>query len=212
MRELRFTSILGHALCVAATLSVLGIASSALAQVDYTQKEYRALPRYCHAQPYIHEWLHRKIVPDAEREQWNRMMGEHYRHVHHFCWALISMKRAAEQPQQRSFHYRKAVSDFDYVLNRADPSLPILPEVYLRKGNALRLMGDETAAGVAYQNAIRAKPDYTPAYAALIDVYIALGDRASARQVLEDGLQVVPNSGILQERRSELEQSGNSNR
>ena len=190
---------------VAAGASLSPTAASAQATGAFSQKEYLALPRYCLAQEFLNRHLNRPVVPEAERKEWARRMGDGYRHIHHFCWALMDMRRAAEDPSNKDFHYRSALADWEYMIRNADPSFPLYPEVWLRKGITERFMGNETEAGFSFREAIRLKPDYTPAYAGLIDVYLALGETEEARAVVEDGLRAVPDSKILADKKAEIE-------
>ena len=80
-----------------------------------------------------------------------------------------------------------------------------MPEVNLRKGMSLRLLGEEAAAAKEFVGAIQLKPDYTPAYAALVDVYRDLGDLESARETVALGLKRAPRSRILEKKKQELE-------
>ncbi len=81
----------------------------------------------------------------------------------------------------------------------------MLPEVYLRMGMALLYLRDHGAAARSFLSATKLKPDYTPAYAALVDLYVELGDLETARRVLETGLASAPNSVLLANKRIELQ-------
>jgi len=133
---------------------------------DFSQAELRMLPRLCLAQQFINEELESPTVPDAERAQLAEAFGHSFIHYHHYCWALLYTARAA-QPGGDRFNYHRAVDNLDYVIRNADPGFALLPDVYLQKGKVLERTGDGAAAVAAYRNALRANPDYIPAYAAL---------------------------------------------
>ena len=171
----------------------------------------RALPRVCHAQKFIHQQLRVPIVPEDERRLWAQKLGEKdYSSFHHFCWALIFMRRGnTADARQRKHNYQAAVQNFVYVQRNASAAFPMMPEVNLRKGLSLRLLGDEGAAAKEFVGAIQLKSDYSPAYAALVDLYRDLGDLESAGETLELGLKHAPGSKILGKKKQELEaQSG----
>jgi tetratricopeptide (TPR) repeat protein len=81
----------------------------------------------------------------------------------------------------------------------------MLPEVNLQKGLALRLLSRHGEAASEFVEALKLKPDYTPAYAALVDLYLDLGDLDNARGILEEGLRHVPDSKILASKRADLQ-------
>ncbi len=186
-------------------LLFFALVNPAFAQ-QYSQDELRELPRVCLAQKFINGLLRTPIVPEAERADWAARLGESYEHYHHFCWALIDLRRANGGPSQfRDSNYSRAVSNFEYVQRRASPDFPLLPEVFLMKGMALRHLGEHGTAAREFLDAIEIKRDYTPAYSALIDLYVDLGDYESAKKMLDLGLTAAPNSKILASRKAEIE-------
>jgi hypothetical protein len=174
---------------------------------DFTQAELRALPRVCHAQRFINEMLQVPIVPEPEREQFESVLGPDYIHYHHHCYALIHIKRAngSSNPQNRSSNYHAAINNFAYVQRNASAAFPLLPDVCLQKGFAYRLIGSDAEAAREFVLAMRLKPDYTPAYGALIDYYLDLGALADARSTVLTGLQHAPSSKLLQQKQIEIE-------
>lgn len=170
---------------------------------DFSQEEFRTLPRVCLAQQFINEELESPVVPESEREQLAKRLGHSFIHYHHYCWALLNMRRAA-QPAGDKFNYRRAVNNLDYVIRHADPSFSLLPEVHVQKGNALERLGEREAAVTEYRNALQAKPDYTPAYVALAQHYVDAGETTAARAVLEEGLKHDPTSKELAEKKALL--------
>ena len=188
----------------------LASAANASVQAKYSQEELRALPRVCLAQQFIARDLYEKVVSEDEKDMWARRLGPSYSSFHHFCWGLIDMRRASADRTTQKFHYRRAIDNFDYVINytlRTDISFPMFPEVLLRKGMALQFLEKHAEAAAEFNNAIRAKPDYTPAYAALVDLYIDIEDFAEARSILDKGLRAAPQSKILLSKRAELDAS-----
>lgn len=198
-------------LLVAATNFLLFASAFPVFGQEYTQDELRALPRACLAQTFINGSLRNPIVPESERAQWEARLGRDYNHYHHFCWALMDLRRANTGPSQhRNFNYSKAVQNFEYVQRNASRAFPLLPEVYLRKGMALRYLGEEARAAREFLEAIELKRDYTPAYSELIDLYLYLEDYESARRTLELGLAAVPDSKILASKKAEIENRSGS--
>ena len=188
------------------TMAILLLATSASAQARYTKEEFLSLPRVCLAQEFINKSLFTPVVPEPERQQWAQRLGPAYKSFHHFCWALIDLRRAsATRAEVQSHHYRSAVQNFEFVVRNADTTFPMLPEVLLRKGMTLRLLGRDAESARVFTQAIRVKSDYTPAYAALIDLHVDLQDLEGAQSLLERGLRIAPESKILLNKKSELE-------
>lgn len=181
--------------------------STVLGQLSFSQAELKSLPRTCQAQRFIHEQIYNPITAEAERQQLQMVLGEDFTHYHHYCWALLIVRRGntTDQPNRRYGFYDEAVKNFDYVLRNVKPSFLLLPEVYLQKGLTLQLMSNDAAAAREFLNALRVKPSYTPAYAALIDYYLNLGNVSEARRMLEVGLEHAPSSKLLEEKRKAIE-------
>ena len=171
----------------------------------FTNEEYLALPRPCLAQRFIHDKVWPPQVSESERRGFENALGQSYVHYHHYCWGLIYLRRAAGNPEKSRSNYNAAIQNFDYVIRNSTPDFPMLPEVFLRTGMTLRFLGEHARAATEYLKAVRAKPDYTPAYSALIDLHLDLGDTESAQRVLETGLRQAPNSKILEQKQTELD-------
>ena len=173
----------------------------------FDPREVALLPRYC-----IYTQLFRDNVqggknPD-EIKRWGLLMGPDFHHMHHYCWGLMFTNRALllvrDQPTRK--HYLgRAISEFDYVIQRASPEFKLLPEILTKKGeNLIRL--ESSAQGITeLENAIALKPDYWPPYAALSDYFRSIGEPAKARKWLEEGLSASPNTQALVRRLAELD-------
>ena len=193
------------ALLLSALATVTGSLS---AQVDFSQEELRALPRVCLAQKFINEQLQFPVVSEQERQQWTFRLGEKdYNSYHHYCWALLYIRRgnAERAPAAKAHNFSLAVDNFNYVQKNATIHFPLMPEVNLQKGLALRLLADDAGAAREFMTAIKLKRTYTPAYAALIDVHMALGNREGAEAVLQEGLRHAPNSKLLAQKKLEID-------
>jgi tetratricopeptide (TPR) repeat protein len=183
-------------------------AMSVSAEQPFTQEELLALPRVCLAQKFVNAlWLRTRVVPLEEQRAWEQRLGEKdYSHFHHYCGSLIYMKRgnAAKTKTERQGFYRRAITSFEYFQRNASRSFPLMPEVDLQKGLALRLVGEDGRAASEFLDAISLKPNYTPAYSALIDLYLDLGDVRSAKETLRLGLERAPDSKILRQKEIDL--------
>ncbi len=189
-------------------LASLAFAERISGQTSFGQDELRTLPRVCHAQKFINEVLRPPIVSEQERRQWESRLGEYdYSGFHHHCYALMYIRRASTETsaQSREYNYVQAVNNFLFVQNHASRKFPLMPEVNLRKGQTLRLLGRDAEAAKEFLDAISLKPDYSPAYAALVELYLDLKDLQAADQILTKGLENAPRSKILLQKRIDLE-------
>jgi tetratricopeptide (TPR) repeat protein len=168
------------------------------------------LPEYCK-----YTQLFRTHVPGgdnpAEIARWDARMGSAFQSMHHYCWGLMKTNRAmllAKTRQDREFYLGSSIGEFDYVLERAQPGFVLLPEIYTRKGENLIRLGRSGPAIEALEKAIALKADYWPPYAHLSDFYKSKGDAARAREILENGLALVPDAKALRRRLAELKTAG----
>jgi hypothetical protein len=168
-------------------------------------REVAMLPKFC-----VHTRTFRESVPGGnnprEIKQLQAVSGPTYDALHHYCWGLMKTNRAlflTNEKRVKEFYLRGANSDFDYVIVRAAADFPLLPEILTKKGENLALLRD-TSAELVLRRAIEVKRDYWPAYAALSDHYRGTGQLAKSREVLEQGLSLVPDAKPLSTRLSQL--------
>jgi hypothetical protein len=173
-----------------------------------TKEEYLSLPTYCKAQRFMQRDSPIVTVPASEHAKWQAMLGPGFETMHHFCRGLIFMQRAAslKSPKEQERNYREAIANFIFV--QRTPSVTqdfaLLPEICLRKGFAHLLLDERVEAAMEFTEAIRLKPDYTPAYGAMIDYYVSFGELEEAQKVLETGLKHAPSSALLRQKETEL--------
>lgn len=137
-----------------------------------------------------------------QSDRWNSLLGGQGMlwHMHHYCWALIHLRRAQAAhipPHQRKYLTEVAISDFYYVVRQArrlpDPrSFRMLPEILYRIGDAYGQLGQISQAIEAYEQSRQAKPDYWPPYVGQAELMAKSGLRRDAMAVLERGLQIMP--------------------
>lgn len=174
---------------------------------EYDAREVAMLPRFC---PYT--TLFNEKVPGgnnvAERNRWQAVFGDTFRHLHHFCWGLMKTNRAvllARNDRARRFYLGDANHEFDYVIERSPEDFVLLPEILARKGQNQIRLGQGPRAIQTLERAAQLKPDYWPPYAYLADYFAEIGEVGKAREYLERGLAVKPDSNPLKTRLEELE-------
>jgi len=165
-----------------------------------TDAELRTLPPYCKAKL--------RKVSEAEKQVWKQRLGGGFGHIHHYCNALNFMRRASKSwndKQNQQFNYNNARSDIEYMLNHTSPNYFMRPEFHVKLGEVLIQQGDGAKGAAEIKKAITQKVDYVPAYVALSNYYKRSGLMDMAREVLQQGLERVPNSKALKRRLKRLE-------
>jgi len=189
----------------AAALVLLLLTPLSVVAYDTTYKdprEMQSLPAYCKYTQLFRDHIPGGNSP-AEIERWTTIMGPTFIHMHHYCYGLMASNRAAflsPTREDRMHNLGVSINEFDYVIERAPQDFGLLPEILARKGENL-IQLDRVGKGMAeLQRAIDMKADYWPAYAAISDYYKEVGQLAKAREWLEKGLSVAPDSHALRRR------------
>jgi tetratricopeptide (TPR) repeat protein len=179
----------------------------------YDRKVFAFLPEWCKYTPLYNPVVpHEKSAADVRREvkRFNQLMGpQNFKHLHHYCRGLFIVANARyfeTSKTERDRQLRYSIVEFDYVLNRVEPTFVLLPEILTKKGESLGALGRAEAVE-PLQRALQAKPDYWPAYAALSDYLRDIGQVEQARQWLQKGLAAAPNATPLQRRLAEIDKS-----
>lgn len=169
----------------------------------YTKGEWALMPEWCidsqdgpYGSPEGAEYMNKS--PRARK--WVGLMGTDFWHMHHYCRALRDMQRARSatiSKRDRDFVLVRAVTDFEYVLNTCQPTMVLMPEVYLKFGDLHMMRNDPGSAALAYAQARKLKPDYWPAYDRWINVLIDLKKWDTARELAREGLALMPNEPNL---------------
>jgi tetratricopeptide (TPR) repeat protein len=142
-----------------------------------------------------------------EIERWTSSMGPTFNHMHHYCWGLMASNRAAffsNTREDRTRNLRDSLGEFEYVIQRAPPDFTMLPEILTKRGESLIQLDRGGEGMLDLQRAIKIKASYWQAYAAMSDYYKQTGEFAKAREWLEKGLSVAPNTKALRQRLTEL--------
>lgn len=193
----------GLVLSTVLMLAMFAPRADAIGTFNPTEAELALLPPYCLSRAY--QWG----TDHPEVRRWRAVFGEDYIHMHHYCQGLLYLMRGDISPldsHEAHFNYKKAVGNLEYMEDRASPGFSLMPELYLKKGQALSRMGESREAVAAFRKSIKLKPDYVPAYAVFSDFFLMRGQNGKARQVLREGLSAVPDAGILQRRLAEISQ------
>lgn len=182
-------------------LLVTGMSAVQAKPANVTAGEMALLPAYCaDTQGFKYGDAYFNTSPRAG--QWVGLIGKSFWHMHHYCWALINLRRAefvARSAQERRALRGDAVGDIGYVIQHSPRNFVLLPEVLVTLGGAQILLGNTGAASDAFEQARELKPDYWPAYSDWAEFLIKSGQKAQAKQLVKTGLEYVPNAKVLQD-------------
>lgn len=180
----------------------------------FSEAEWSLLPEWCidtQQGPYgSPEGAGMNRSPRAPH--WVQLMGTDFWHMHHYCRGLTDLNRLNRpdlSPRERAALMESAINEFKYIIRNCKPTMPLMPEAFLRMGDVYVMRKDFAEANVSFEQARRLKPDYWPAYSRWADVLIGLKQFERARALLEEGLAHSPQQAELLQR---LRQAGGSPR
>ena len=168
---------------------------------NITDGELALTPEYCVDTATI-RYGSEFFNPSPRAAHWVGLMGKSFWAMHHYCWALINLRRAqmaGVTPTTRKFLLQEVVTDCLYVVRNSGPDFIMLPEIYTRIGDTHLLLGDPGSALDAFEKARKLKPDYWPAYTHWAAVLAKLNKKAEARKLIAEGLRHAPDSKPLQD-------------
>jgi len=149
-------------------------------------QDLRLLPKFCWGTQQVRDF---SKDPHPIEYYVNRY-GPTYHDFHHFCWGLIGVNRASQVQDKalRMMKLRHTLSEFKYVIARAEPGFVFLPVVYVAQATVLRDVGRIGEALASLQKATELKPNYAHAYILSADILLSQNDRDGAVRVLKKGL------------------------
>ncbi len=130
--------------------------------------------------------------------------------IHHYCDGLKSMIRADKFNKESGYWLTQGIQSFNSVVQGGWwKNCPLQAEAYVNLGNAYLRQSTQrntssSKAAESFMKALEVQPDYLPAYYALSDFFVHLGDKKKALRVVEDGLRYAPDSASLLRRFKKL--------
>lgn len=167
-------------------LVLLLFASSAysLEQFAPTEAELAVLPSFCA----------KKL-----KNQMTYQEAAMYPSVHHYCFGLNFINRAARSrdAKSRSFNLTSAKGEINYTITASPPGHWLLPQLYTDLGRTHLKLKEADQAVRAFTQALNVNSAYEPAYRGLIDAFRAAGSPSSVLDVARSGLRYLPESAYL---------------
>jgi tetratricopeptide (TPR) repeat protein len=183
-----------------AGIAALGLSVAMAKPANIGEGEMALLPPYC-IDTMGFKYGDAYSNPSPRAGHWVGLMGKNFWAMHHYCWALIDLKRsgaAGKTPQERLFHRESAVGDIGYVVKNTSPNFILLPEILTTLGGAYLLLSRVGEANDAFENARKLKPDYWPAYTDWAAFLIKQGQKTEAKALVKTGLEYRPDVKELQ--------------
>lgn len=184
---------------------VLPAPAFALQDFAVTREELALMPPYCTAYYGVNVGL-----PELKNSPLRNTIPQGCPSIHHYCDGLKSMIRFDRQNKESGYWLTQGIQSFESVVNGGFwKNCPLQAEAYVNLGRAHLRRGTQQSlpspkAAISLMKALEVQPEYVPAYAALGDYYVRLGDKRKALSVVEEGLRYAPDSAGLLRRFKEL--------
>ena len=193
-------------LVVSSTLTLFSDDAIAIGKFKPSPGELRMLPAYCG--PRAQPWGNDGSRPEVRR--WLQVFGRDYMHMHHYCLALLSLRKASVQidPRMRRATYEVARRNLIYMEKNVSRGFVLWPELKLLLAEAYRGLGEFGKAVVAAEAALAMKPDYGRAAVFLADLWIGMDKPEEALNVLRRAVGHGARSRAVNRRLSCLEGKG----
>lgn len=181
-------------------VAILGLAlmNPANAALDETPADYALLPPYCVVKMG-------RQAPEAAEALRQQMGHDNWIHLHHYCGGLIELNRYYAGTQgRRKANLGNAVNEFKYVLDRWSPDFYLRADAHLNRGRAYKYIRQDGKALADFQRARELNPRLAPASLELADLYVKIGKKNEALDILKSAIELNPDAKSLRRRYAEL--------
>lgn len=204
----------GMRVLIVTSISFASCAVFAEPPKNITQQEKALLPEYCHStQGATLGGNESTWNPSPRARHWINVLGGGQGHgahlwvIHHYCYALIHMRRGMRAGLSRGeylYEWAGVIEEIDFTLRLVPSDFILMPEMMLYRGRAMMRLKKPDNAIENFRRAIEAKADYWPPYLDIADYYASTGAKAKAISILQEGLANAPDAKPLKLRLTEL--------
>lgn len=162
-----------------------------------TEAELPMLPPYCTA---------KATADKQDDQQWVRIFGSDYLHLHHYCRGLVMFPRgfASRSARGKTEAFKEAINQFDYMIGHVSSNFVLLPEIYQNRGKALKLLNKPGEAITNLNKALELNRELVGAYTLLADIYEEQKNKTEALKHVTEALKYLPDSSGLKKRYQRL--------
>lgn len=168
-------------------------------------EELKTLPRWCQCRMLIKNHVVGRHpgekVPDTmiqEDKKWAKAIGEDIIvFTHHYCaglnWinryklSLVSLYEGVESDRERALE--SALGEFKFMRGRLTPKHALYYSMLMNEAYIFREQKNIAQAVKNYQEIMKLKPGYAPAYVEYAGLLISLGKTMDAKKILQVGLE-----------------------
>ncbi len=191
--------------CIA-ILFFFSLDTLAIGNFKPTEAQLRLLPEYC--KPRATGWGNDPKDPRTKR--WFRIFGNDYTHMHHYCDGLKDINEGNREtdPVTRGRYFIHAIQELSYVERNAgkgETKFKLMPELYVKKGDAYVGMGDIPNAERYYHKSIREYPSYSRSYMMLINLLMRLERFEDANEINELALKQVKKTKFFKKKKKVID-------
>ena len=169
-----------------------------LAEWPKKESDFTMLPPYCKA----------RILSGNKSPEYNRWLQrlgrDTFVHVHHYCAGLFTMGVANRDYEKRGYLLNRALGEFAYMEQHAPKQSQLMPEIFMKKGKVMLLLGRDPEALSAFNTSLLLNKRYSPSYMAIADYYILRKQYEEAMDITKKGLIAVPKSKGLKRRQNKI--------
>ena len=191
-----------RSVCYLALLFSGWISSSIANEYPETERDFRGLPKYCRAK------LQEGFANPDMHQRYGRNLKGIYGDSHHYCAAMHSFQHAeglVPTKQPKTYWLSRVIDNIEYMEAQAtNKTHRFYAEMYLLKARALLLQKQTGVAFTYFEKSLSVNPKYLSTYRELINYHLGLKNRKSALEVIDRGLEQIPNSRYLTRKKKEL--------
>ena len=160
--------------------------------------EMALLPEYCKARFTDQH--------SPQYQAWTQRVGPKFLSIHHYCAGLnyINRYQRLVNDEKRGYYLSRAVPEIDYVAKNMPADFVLAGEIYLNRGIAYKLMGNNAAAARDFMKALERDPKQARAYLYLSEIQMKSGSKDKALELVSIGLKRAPGSKALQRKYLQL--------
>ncbi len=159
----------------------------------WNKQEIQLMPPYCAGR-------YARIDNTAEYKRWETRYGPDFLHTHHLCDGIGSLNRyyKARNAMEKRGILNEAMGGLNYMIQHAQPTFKLMPDVYLYRSRVFHLMEKPGEAIADIRKSIELDPKQPQAYSLAAEYLGRLNQRGEALKLVSEGLRHLPGNKGMQ--------------